>query len=232
MSFIALVLGLILLPETRQFGAASPTGRKPPRLSALRAALGTSSIGPVVLAFFMATLGFAAFETTLALFMQGTLNFPPKRSYLLFAYIGLVLMLTQGLLYRRLAKRVSEPTFMVVGILFMALGLLELGAVTVLAENEYATGSGAMALVLAGLACAVMGFAFMTPSAQALISRRTEADRQGEILGVNQSAAAMARILGPLIGITLFKLNPLWPYAFGAGLLVLMLPLMPRVRRG
>jgi hypothetical protein len=47
------------------------------------------------------------------------------------------------------------------------------------------------------LTSAVVGFAFLTPSAQALISRRTSADRQGEILGVNQSASAMARIPVP-----------------------------------
>jgi hypothetical protein len=89
-------------------------------------------------------------------------------------------------------------------------------------------------LLLLALAAAVMGFAFLTPSAQALVSRRTDPDRQGEILGVNQSAAAMARILGPIFGVTLYKATAshLLPYVFGAGLLLLMLPLIPRIRRG
>ncbi len=84
------------------------------------------------------------------------------------------------------------------------------------------------------LAVAVVGFAFLTPSAQALISRRTPAEKQGEVLGVNQSAAALARILGPLFGNTLYQMTPthMLPYLFGAGLLVLMLPLIPRIRRG
>ena len=51
---------------------------------------------------------------------------------------------------------------------------------------------------------AVAGFAFLTPSAQALISRRTDPEQQGEILGVNQSASAMARILGAVFGLTLY----------------------------
>jgi len=81
---------------------------------------------------------------------------------------------------------------------------------------------------------AVIGFAFLTPSAQALISRRSDPAKQGEILGVNQSAASLARILGPIFGLSLYKLTPnhLLPYVFGAGLLVLMLPLLPRIRRG
>jgi MFS family permease len=78
-----------------------------------------------------------------------------------------------------------------------------------------------------------VGFAFLTPSAQALVSRRTDADRQGEVLGVNQSAAAMARILGPILGVTLYKstADHLLPYLFGAVILLVMLPMIPRIRR-
>jgi predicted MFS family arabinose efflux permease len=98
---------------------------------------------------------------------------------------------------------------------------------------EYEPGPLKIALYVA-LTAAVVGFAFLTPSAQALISRRTAADRQGEILGVNQSASAMARILGPIFGVTLYKATDshLLPYVAGAALLVLMLPMLPRIRRG
>jgi MFS family permease len=91
-----------------------------------------------------------------------------------------------------------------------------------------------MGLLFAALTAAVVGFAFLTPSAQALVSRRTDSERQGEILGVNQSAAALARILGPVFGVTLYKSTTthLLPYIFGAGLLLVMLPLIPRIRRG
>ena len=51
---------------------------------------------------------------------------------------------------------------------------------------------------------------------------------------MNQSASALARILGPVTGVTLYKLTAthLLPYLFGAALLALMLPLLPRIRRG
>ena len=64
--------------------------------------LASSAVCPVVTAFFLATLGFAAFETTLALFLKDTLGFAADKSYLFFAYVGLVLMLTQGLSLCRL----------------------------------------------------------------------------------------------------------------------------------
>ena len=120
------------------------------------------------------------------------------------------------------------------GISLMAAGLLFLGGVNWLALYAGLPFGVLLALLMLALAVAVVGFAFLTPSAQALISRRTDADRQGEILGVNQSASAMARILGPVCGLILYQLTAthLLPYLFGALLLLGMLPLLPRIRRG
>jgi MFS family permease len=233
LSLIALVLGWSLLPETRRFDTAAPLTRKWLDRRALWTALHTPAVGPVILVFFLTTLGFGAFESTLALLLQDVIRLAEDDSFLVFAYVGLILLLTQGLLYRKLANRLSETTFMALGILFMGCGLLSLAAVNLLAA-EGLSWEALLTLLLVSLAVAVVGFAFLTPSAQALISRRTSADKQGEILGVNQSASAMARILGPICGLSLYKLSEthLLPYLFGAGLLLLMLPLLPRIRKG
>src|SRR5262249_23926088 len=59
-----------------------------------------------------------------------------------------------------------------------------------------------------------------------------------EILGVNQSASALARIIGPMVGVSLFFATPshILPYLLGAGLLVfvfvLSLSLRQEARRG
>jgi MFS family permease len=253
LSLIALILAVMLMPETRRPGTA-PRDRKWFNWHGIRLALSTPALAPVVLTFFLATLGFASFEVTLALFNQDALGLPKEKNLYVFAYVGMVLMLTQGFLYRRLARRLSEATFMTLGIVLMAVGVFSLGGVSWLASERLreATELGLVASspaaqsaaeagftllltwTLISLTAAVVGFAFLTPSAQALISRRTDASRQGEILGVNQSAAALARILGPIFGLTLYKLTPshLLSYAFGGLLVALMLPLMPRIRRG
>ena len=120
------------------------------------------------------------------------------------------------------------------GITFMGLGVLSLAGVSWLAAGERAPFNVLLAAQLVSLTLAVVGFAFLTPSAQALISRRTDAARQGEVLGVNQSASALARILGPVLGLTLYSSTPdhMLPYVFGSALLLLMLPLLPVIRRG
>jgi DHA1 family tetracycline resistance protein-like MFS transporter len=253
LSLVALLLGLRLLPETRRLQSASALRRQILNLSALKWTLTSLAIWPVVLTFFLATLGFGAFEVTLALFLRDAMGFGLKPTLLMFAYVGFVLALTQGFLYRRLAKRVSEITFMAVGILLMAIGVAGLGWISYLAFGGPhaqpigtvivgATGylalreatSPPVAWLFVALAAAVIGYAFLTPSAQALVSRRTDADKQGEVLGVNQSAASMARILGPIFGVTLYKASAthLLPYICGSALLLVMLPLVPLMRRG
>jgi DHA1 family tetracycline resistance protein-like MFS transporter len=234
LSLLALVLGILLLPETRHFEEAPPLQRRWFDWRATRDVLSRPALAPVVLTFFLATLGFGGFEPTLALLIKDALQLGERNSFLIFAYVGLVLVLTQGFLYRRLANRLSEVTFMALGLSLMALGLVLLGGVTWLASRQAAEWGTLLALMLVSMTLAVIGFAFLTPSAQALISRRSDPAKQGEILGVNQSAASLARILGPIFGLSLYKLTPshLLPYVFGAGLLVLMLPLLPRIRRG
>ncbi len=233
LSLIALLLGLRLLPETRVPGAESVVRRHLLDPSGIRFALANPAIGPIILIFFLASLGFGSFEVTLSIFLEDTFRFSERYSFLFFAYVGFVLMLTQGFLYRRLASRVSEVVFMGMGIFFMAIGVGLQGWISHSVANG-TTPDTMLPHLFVALTAAVVGFAFLTPSAQALVSRRTPDDRQGEILGVNQSASALARILGPVFGLVLYQAtnDHILPYIGGAILLLLMLPLLPWIRRG
>ncbi len=200
LSLLALVLGILLLPETRRFDAAPPLQRRWFDSRAMSNVLRSPVLAPIVLIFFLATLGFGGFEPTLALLIEDVLHLSERNSFLMFAYVGFVLVMTQGFLYRRLANRLSEVTFMAMGISLMALGLLLLGGVTWMgyektlsvAETPSSVDLVLLVWMLVSMTLAVVGFAFLTPSAQALISRRSDPDKQGEILGVNQSAASLA----------------------------------------
>jgi MFS family permease len=233
LSLASLILGFALMPETRDFQSAPTLQKRWINLAALREALGNPALAPVMLVFFLATLGFASFEVTLAQLNRDALSLSERNSFYIFAYVGFVLLLAQGVLYRRLAKRLDEATFMTIGIVLMGAGVLALGAVSYSRAIGLVAASGLLLPQMAALTFAVVGFAFLTPSAQALISRRADPARQGEILGVNQSISALARILGPVLGLTLYFATPthLLPYLAGAALLLLMLPLMPMVRR-
>jgi len=62
----------------------------------------------------------------------------------------------------------------------------------------------------------------LTTSSQSMISLRSRADEQGGILGLNQSTASLARILGPLVGNAAFGVQHQLPYWISAGLMVLV----------
>jgi MFS family permease len=230
LSLAALLFGLARLPETRRPGVPGhhrgwlDTGR-------LLRTLKTPTVGLLVLTFFLATLAFAMFEATLSLLTKDVFHYSDRDNYLIFAYVGFVLMIAQGGVYRPMAKRVSEATFVAMGVGLMLLGLAGGAAVTYLAKDDPA---GLTTAFMVALAVAVFGFAFLTPSAQSLISRRSDPNRQGEVLGVNQSFAALARILGPMLGLTLFGVEDrhMLPYVAASVLLLGVLALVPRVRKG
>jgi MFS family permease len=239
LSLVALVLGMILLPETLRTGNLG-LRRRLFDWNGLQVALRSPSIGLLIVTFFLSTLAFGGLESTLALANKTLLigkdsasemvsaavtltreaaRTTESKNFLIFAYVGFVLMLTQGLFYRRLVQRVGEVRFMRLGIALMGAGLA--GAVAVLLVRDDLANPTVLTCALLVMTVAVVGFALLTPSVQSLISRRSDPAQQGEILGVNQSASAMARILGPLVGLSLFALTPshIWPYACGAALL-------------
>jgi hypothetical protein len=63
----------------------------------VRTALQTPTVGLLILAFFLSIVGFSQFQATLSLLNMDNLKLPNTQNFLMFAYVGLVLMLVQGL---------------------------------------------------------------------------------------------------------------------------------------
>ncbi|HET6881003.1 MAG TPA: MFS transporter [Pirellulales bacterium] len=243
MSALALLLALFKLPESLTTGSSSARRTLFDR-SALQAALSVPSVGLLLLTAFIAVFSFANFESTLSVQIehlaggQGEGDAPilgwfmrniralgyedPKDVAIIvvcaaFAYLGIILTLAQGVLVRRLADRLSEGTMAIAG------GFSALVGFALLA---WATTRGDFVLLLGAMAVEVLGFALVNPSLQSLISRRSDPAQQGSILGLSQSATSLARILGPVFGLRLFKQSPELPYYGAAGLMVLALVLI------
>jgi DHA1 family tetracycline resistance protein-like MFS transporter len=141
-----------------------------------------------------------------------------------FTYLGIILTLAQGFLVRRLSGRLSEGA--------MATG----GAVTAIAGFALlavAAQRRDFSLLLEAMALEVIGFAFVNPSLQSLLSRRSDPRVQGSILGLGQSMTSLARILGPVFGISLMARRSDLPYWSAAGLMVLgLVMIVAAARRG
>ncbi|MHC4223233.1 MAG: MFS transporter, partial [Planctomycetota bacterium] len=104
--------------------------------------------------------------------------------------------------------RVGEVNFSILGSLLLSAGLAGV-----------AMGEALTAIFM--LPVAVLGYSMLSPSLASLLSRRTPAEMQGEMLGLNQSGLALARILGPWIGNVLFDLSPETPYWGSAAIMLL-----------
>ncbi len=251
LSLAALLLAMFLLPETLHTGSMR-VHRRWLDWGGVQVVLRTPSVGILVGIFFLATLAFGSLESTLALMnkfllhpeadmtelkvtlTREALKTTERNNFLIFAFVGFVLLLAQGLLYRRLVARVGEVRFMKAGWLLMTVGLACVIFVALAVSGDWFASKGLLwSVALVVLTILVTGFAFMTPSVQSLISKRSDPARQGEVLGVNQSASALARISGPMIAPPLFYIGQahIWPYVFGTILLTLVCFGMWRVRQ-
>lgn len=173
-------------------------------LAALRGALGRPGIALLLAMLFTTVSCFALMESTLGLLAKRVHGLEIADVGWLFTYLGFWIAIAQGLVVRRLMKRVGEVVLLRAGTLLLAVGLILLG---------YARD---IWWVLAVAPLGVLGFACVAPSAQALISRRTAPDRQGEVLGVSQSLQSLSRLIGPLAGLSLFGVAWELPFEVGA----------------
>jgi MFS transporter, DHA1 family, tetracycline resistance protein len=136
-----------------------------------------------------------------------------------------VLMVVQGGIYRPLAGRRPETMLLKLGLFLMLVGLSGV-AVNAIGAFFLTAASGAtqglQPFFYFSVAISVAGFAFVNPSVSALISKRSDPTRQGEVMGVNQSFSALGRILGPFLGSVLFFQSPTRALPFVFAVILLM----------
>jgi DHA1 family tetracycline resistance protein-like MFS transporter len=232
MSAVALFICFRQMPETLRPDRRGGHGGVE-SLAHLGEVLRTPGIGLLVLCFFMATFAFAMFETTLAI-LNEALEFSRRANALVFTGVGLTLSLSAGMLVRRLAGRLPEVTMLLLGVAGMIIGLAGVG-LTAYCRVPPDDPNRMWLLLLFALALVVtiVGFSFLNPSVQTLISKWSDPRRQGEYLGVNQSASALARVVGPAVGPLLFNISPthMLPYVTATVLLAAVMLTLPRLKK-
>lgn len=208
LSGCAFLWALAKLPESLTKGESERAGKF--HLKHIGAAFGDAAIAMVLLTIFVTTCAFAQFESTLSL-LTDALGESDQDNFLIFAYVGFILTLSQGFIVRRLSSKLEPKVLALGGTAVMIVGLLLIG---------FAGRNGSVSQLFMVLPIAVVGFSAVSPSLQALLSLRTASDKQGEVLGLGQSMSALARIAGPVIGMRMFdKSHVEWPYWVGAAMM-------------
>ena len=227
LSAVALLLAIFKLPESLR-PDSRPSERKLFNVAGLKKALAIPTMGALLTASFLSILSFATLESLLTILLaskpeRGGFGYVLRDVLPIFAVLGLVTAFVQGGV-RSLSKRYSEESLASLG-----------AAVSIVAFVIviWATLDRSFAGVMAAAVTSAAGFAFMPPTLQSLISRRSDPRQQGEILGVGQSLNSLARILGHGISFPLFFVHPTVPFAAGGLMMVLALGLIAtRVRGG
>ncbi len=191
LSLIACVWAFFKLPETLPAGRVASTASLFSAGSLLKA-LRRPEIGALMLLSFVTTTAFANFESTFAQFLTLRLGTGPATVAWFFVFVGVCSAIVQGGLVRRLAPRFGEARLVFAGCVLLIAGFLLLRFGTTVPR------------LLAAIAVIALGIGVTTPSLSSLVSRRTAADEQGEVLGAYQSMASLGRVFGPFAGENLY----------------------------
>ncbi len=222
LSAMALLLAASKLQESRRPSEQSQkSSHRAFRPGEVLRHLSTPGLSIVLFAIFITTFGFAQFESTLSLLTR-EFGYSSRWNFLLYAYVGLVLSIGQGMLVRRLLPRFGERRMALIGVTLMTAGFVLIGftGLRVLPAQS----------LWFILPIVTIGFSAVTPSLQSLLSQAASSDEQGAVLGTGQSLSSLARILGPSLGIQLLGVSTSMPYFLGAclilsgGALVMRLP--------
>ncbi|WXB14684.1 MFS transporter [Pendulispora albinea] len=189
-NFVWVLLGLAeSLPKEKR--AAKPVrSLSPLNVEAAKRAFGDNSIFAGILVNFLIVFSFTNMEQTFRYYNKDVFWMDQLQSGLLLAAIGVTAALVQGGLMRPLTKRYSEPTLIPVGVMVQAVAFFGL---------VFAPSAGKGLLYASSLLLAV-GNGITQPTVSSYVSRRASATEQGAILGTNQSAASLARVIGPACG--------------------------------
>jgi multidrug resistance protein len=171
------------LPETHPVGDRRVSA--PPRDAP---AIRSRGVLELIGVAFFAWLSFSAFEATFALFGQRKLGFDVGSSAAVFAVVGLVIVAVQAGLVRPVVDRLGEGGTLRAGLLVNALGLSLLAF------------AGSWPAVAPALLLLTVGQGLVQTTMSSALAGRVEPGQRASVLGAQQSAGGLARVLGPLGG--------------------------------
>ena len=154
-------------------------------------------------------ISFVFFEVVFIWLLKDQYKLDTRQTYITFGVLGILLALIQGGLYRRLVKFVP--------ILALARQGLILGAVSlcILPFWPMLLTDSSLILLMGGLIIVTIlsyAMAITSPSLTAYASIIAPKNEQGEVMGIMQGLAAMARAFVPLIATSLYDVHLAIPF--------------------
>lgn len=171
-------------------------------------------------------LGFVIFTSTNGLFMKDILHWHPEQIGVVLFIVGVVDIITQGYLIRKLSGVLSESRLAIIGLAIVIVGYLTLTAIPILHINW---------LIYLGATLFALGDGLFEPSISGLVSATASKGEQGRVQGAHQSIQSIARIFGPIIVTIIYPFGANLAYVTAAfvtfGSLISIMFILPIIKR-
>ena len=220
------IFGFFRLPESLPPERRTVRGAGSNPFRRLSAITGRADIRPILMSIVLLNLAFAGLQSNFAVFSSDRFGYGPTEIAFIFAFIGLMAVIMQGFLIRKLVPRFGEARLAISGLAMMSIAFAQIALIPV-SWMLYPT----MALLSIGSGMA-------TPSLTSLLSRRAGHGEQGSVLGGSQALISLTMVVGPLVaGLIFDTIGQTAPYLIGAllvaGAVATLVPaLRPELRGG
>ncbi len=210
LNFIWAAIQLHEPPRRTERPRANMTGR----LDVLR----DPTLGRICFVYFLFSVAVTQLETTFAFLMAHRFGYDELGVGLVMLAMAVVMGGIQGGAMKRLAARFHERRLILTG-----LGLMALAFVAVPLPQS-------VAFLMIPLGIAAVGRGISQPPMMSLVSQSADAGSRGTVMGVFQSCASAARVVGPLVAGALYDQDQAYPYWLAAVLLVIAALTAIRIR--
>jgi DHA1 family tetracycline resistance protein-like MFS transporter len=173
----------------------------------------------VLITVFGAQFGLGILQSTFALYGEAVVFAGESEQTinvgvgLLLGVIGFAQLITQAVVIRKLVRRFSEPTLVIIGAVLRTASLY---VFAIFAAPLIVAGGGVLF---------ALGTGIMLPTLQAIAASTVSDDLRGGVLGWYQAAASLSIILSTSLAGTLFAASPTMPYwVSGTTTLLLLIP--------
>lgn len=181
-----------LLPESLTEKAKAAAAAGSGRLAAVPELFRQRSYAFINAIYFLLITSFSIMTYAFVLYTAFRFGYSAEQNGYLFAFVGIIAVIGQGVLFGPLVKAFGETRLTAAGCLMMAASLFLIPLIH--------PAAGGLPGLLGVCVLLSFGNAIASPSLTGLASKVSHEDRQGSSLGVMQSGASLARAIGPLIG--------------------------------
>jgi MFS transporter, DHA1 family, tetracycline resistance protein len=202
------------LPESNATGTTRPVWRwqQLNPFAQLAQVLGIAALRAPFAAAFSFFFAGTMLQSNFAVYLKDVLQLGPAGiGWVLFA-VGVMDIVSQGLLTRVLLPRLGAELLTRWGLAISAIGFALIACLVFIPKIQF---------LFVSIVIFTLGDGLFQPSMNAIIANAAPADAQGQVQGANQSQQALARMLGPLLAAVLSPLSASAPY-WTAGLISML----------